>query len=206
MQKALCKVDFPQYRGLFPDWSGPRPWRFFLMEQLLEARRESMFPTNGAGPDEDVNVYLSHLLAEFLKGHQDARVQWGASPLLLPPGKELGRRARADWYRVNADHRLLYQGLMNRGDGLRRWRVHFGMTPAETHNRDLITGRSCYGMAANLLEERSCANTGLAPVLRKLEENYEDYIHVLGVLATRRLGLGAVLSDDDLSGLLALAG
>ncbi len=206
MPKSLCKVDFPQYRGLFPDWSGPRPWRFFLMEQLLEARRESMFPTNGAGPDEDVNVYLSHLLAEFLTGHQDARVQWGASPLLQPPGKEFGRRARADWYRVNADHRLLYQGLMNRGDGLRRWRVHFGMTPEETHNRDLITGRSCYGMAADLLEERSCANAGLAPVLRKLEENYEDYIHVLGVLATRRLGLGAALSDDDLAGLLALAG
>jgi len=206
MPKALCKIDFPQYRILFPDWSGPRPWRFFVMDQLLEARRESMFPTNGAGPDEDVNVYLSHLLAEFLNGHQDIRVQWGATPFLLPPGKELGRRERADWYRINADHRLLYLGLMDRGDGLRRRKVHFGMTPEETRNRDMITGRSCYGMAADLLEGRSCTNAGLAPILRKLEENYEDYIHVLGVLATRRLGLGAVLSDDDLAGLLALAG
>lgn len=205
MPKALCKIDFPHYRGLFPDWSGRRPWRFFLMEQLLEARKESMFPTNGAGPDEDVNVYLSHLLAGFLNGHQDTRVQWGAGPVLLPPGKGHGRRARADWYRINADHRLLYLGLMDRGDGLRRRRVHFGMTPGETRSRDLVTGRSCYGMAANLLEGRSCANAGLAPVLRKLEINYEDYVHVLGVLATRRLGLGAVLSDDDLAGLLALA-
>lgn len=205
MPKALCKIDFPQYRGLFPDWSGPRPWRFFLMEQLLEARKESMFPTNGAGFDEDVNVYLSNLLAGFLNGHHDARVQWGAEPVLLPPAKNLDRRVRADWYRINADHRLLYLGLMDRGDGLRRRPVHLEMNLEETRNRDLVTGRTCYGLAANLLTGRYCANAPLAPILRKLEENFEDYVHVLGVLATRRLGLGAVLSDNDLAGLLALA-
>lgn len=205
MPKALCKIDFPQYRGLFPDWSGPRPWRFFLMEQLLEARKESMFPTNGAGPDEDVNVYLSNLLARFLNGHHDTRVQWGTDPVLLPPAKKLHRRVRADWYRINADHRLLYLGLMDRGDGLRRRRVHLGMNLEETRNRDLVTGRTCYGLAANLLTGRSCAGASLAPVLRKLEENFEDYVHVLGVLATRRFGLGAVLSDNDLEGLLAVA-
>jgi hypothetical protein len=42
--------------------------------------------------------------------------------------------------------------------------------------------------------------------MRKLEENYEEYVHVLGVLAVRRLGLGARLSDSDLAGLLAEAG
>ena len=205
MPKTGSLAGSPHYRELFPGWSGPRPWRYFLVEQLLEARRESMFPTNGAGPDEDVNVYLVHLLAEFLNGHHDARVQWGAGCVQLPPGKELGRRARADWYRVNADHRLLYLGLMNRGDDLRRHRIHFGMTAAETRNRDLSVGRSCYGMAANLLEGRSGALAGLAPVMRKLEMNFEDYIHVLGVLATRRLGLGATLSEGDLAELLALA-
>jgi hypothetical protein len=205
MRKTGNLAGSPQYRELFPGWSGPRPWRYFLAEQLLEARRESMFPTNGEGPDEDVNVYLVHLLAEFLEGHHDARVQWGAGPVILPPGKELGRGARANWYRVNADHRLLYLGLMNRGDGLRRRRIHFGMTAAETRNRDLGVGRSCYGMAANLLEGRSGAFTGLMPVMRKLETNFEDYIHVLGVLATRRLGLGATLSEGDLAELLSLA-
>jgi hypothetical protein len=206
MPKVLCQVDSPRFRGLFPDWSGPRPLRYFLTEELLEARRDSMFPTSGAGPDEDVNVYISHLLSDFLTGHHDPRVQWGAGPQLQPPAKCLGRRSRSDWYRVNADHRLLYLGLMNRGDGLRRRRVHFGMTENETRNRDLVTGAACYGMAANLIEGRSGANAGLVEVWRKLEENFEDYIHVLGVLATRRLGLGAVLSDDDLAGLLELAG
>ena len=205
MIKTWDKANGPLYRGLFPDWSGPRPWRFFVIEQLLEARRESMFPTNGAGPDEDVNVYLAHLLAGFLTGYHDERVQWGAGCVLFPPDKKLGRSERADWYRINADHRLLFLGLMNRGEGLRRRPTHFGMTTGETRDRDLAAGRSCYGMAADLLEGRNCAQAGLAPVLRKLEMNFEDYVHVLGVLATRRFGLGATLSDDDLAGLLALA-
>ena len=206
MPNTLPNIEYPLFRGLFPDWSGPRPWRYFLMEQLLEARRESMFPTNGAGPDEDVNVYLSHLLAGFLTGHHDPRVRWGAGALLLPPAKDLGRAARAGWYRANADHRLLYLGLMDRGDGLRRRPIHFGMSAQETRDRDLTTGSRCFAMAANLLEGRGRNNVGLVEVLRKLEENFEDYVHVLGVLATRRLGLGAVLSDDDLAGLLAMAG
>jgi hypothetical protein len=43
-------------------------------------------------------------------------------------------------------------------------------------------------------------------VLRKLETNFDDYVHILGALATRRFGLGAVLSDNDLAGLFDLAG
>jgi len=206
MPNSGLKTETPAYIEIFPGWSGRRPWGYFLMEQLLEARRKSMFPTNGAGPDEDVNIYLCHLLAGFLKGHHDERIQWGSGPVLFPPAKNRGRRDRAQWYRVNADHRLLYLGLMNRGDGLGRHPVHFGRTAPETRRRDLSCGRTCYGVAANLLEGRSCAIAQLAPVLRKLETHFDDYVHVLGVLATRRFGLGAVLSDIDLAGLLDLAG
>lgn len=206
MPKTLCKAESPCFRGLFPDWSGPLPWSYFMTEQLLEARRESMFPTNGAGCDEDVNVYLAGLLTGFLTGHHDPRIQWGAGCVLFPDEKNLGPRTRADRYRVNADHRLLYLGLMDRGDGMRRRRVHFGMTAEETRRRDISIGRSCYKMAADLMEGRPGVNPGLAQVLRKLGTNYEDYIHVLGVLATRRLGLGAVLTDRDLAGLFDLAG
>lgn len=200
------KTESPRCRVIFPDWSGARPIGFHLMEELLTARRESSFPTNGAGPDEDVNVYLAGLLTGFLTGKIDERVQWGAGPLLHPPGRAMGRHARAAWYRVNGDHRLLYLGLMNRGDGLRRRPVHFGLTARETRVRDRGIGQSCYGMSANLLEGRSVADPGLIEVMRKLETHFEDYVHVLGVLATRRLGLGAVLSDNDLSALLAQAG
>jgi hypothetical protein len=79
------------------------------------------------------------------------------------------------------------------------------MTAEETRHRDLEAGRSCYGMAASLLDRGSGGPDGLISTLRKLERNYEDYIHILGVLATRRLGLGASLSDGDLASLLDMA-
>lgn len=206
MSEIACPTSVPRFRSLFPDWSGPRPARFFFAEELLEARRESEFPTNLAGPDEDVNVYLFGLLTKFLAGYHDSRVVPGAGGLHHPPAGNLPRGYRADWYRVNGDHRLLYQGLMDRGDGIRRRRIPFGFTEDESRARDIAAGRACYGVAANLLESGHGGSPELATVLRKLEENYEEYVHVLGVLAVRRLGLGASLSDEDLAAMFMEAG
>jgi hypothetical protein len=206
MPATCCPTAVPRFRGLFPDWTAPRPVRFFFAEQLLEARRESHFPTNGAGPDEDVNVYLFGLLTAFLEARQDPRIAAGAGGLHHPPPRSLPRGSRADWYRVNGDHRLLFLGLMNRGDGLRRRPVPFGFSPEESRARDLEAARHCYAMAADLLEGRPGTPPGPAPVLRKLATNLEDYVHVLGVLAVRRLGLGARLSGDDLRELIGEAG
>jgi hypothetical protein len=192
----------PLYRGLFPDWTGPRPVSWFFGEQLLEARSESRFPTNADGPDEDVNIYIIQLLAGFLGGHADPRVVPGVDPLLSPPDRDTPRRQQAAWYRVNADHRLLCMGLYDRGDDRRRRRVPFGVSPAASRERDMAVGRHCYDIAANLLDGRPGASPGLTGVLRKLADNFHDYVHVLGVLATRRLGLGAVLSEASLARLL----
>ena len=202
MPTALLQKKSPVYRSLFPDWSGPRPLSFFLMENLLEARTLSFFPTNGAGPDEDVNVYLAGLLTGFLQGGGDPSLRPGSDPLLFPPDKNISRGSRSEWYRVNADHRLICQGLFDRGDALRRRRIFFGSDLGTTRQSDRTAGATCYGLAANLLENRSGVSTGLVAVLRKLERHYDDYVHVLAVMATRRLGLGARLSSVDLDGLL----
>lgn len=200
---ALAQLERrdPVYRSLFPDWSGRRPLSFFLTENLLEARRMSFFPTNGAGPDEDVNIYLSHALTRFFRAEPDPWLKPASSLLLEPLPASLPRALRAEIYRRNADHRLLYQGLFDRGEGLRRRAVFFGMDAAGTRARDRSAGAACYGLAAGLLEGRAGANQGLAEVLRKLANRYEDYLHVLAVLATRRLGLGARLSERDLRSL-----
>ena len=202
MPTALRQMKSPVYRTLFPDWSGSRPLNFFLMENLLEARSKSFFPTNAEGPDEDVNVYLAHLLTGFLTGGGEFGLKPGPQPLLHPPAKTSPRRSRADWYRVNGDHRLICQGLFDRGDALRRRRLFLGSDEGETRRKDRITGAVCYGLAANLLENRPGSPAGLVSVLRKLEKRYGDYVHVLAVLATRCLGLGARLSDSELEGLL----
>lgn len=199
MPATMTRPRSPLFRGLFPDWSGPRPVSFFLMEQLLEARSESPFPTNGAGPDEDVNVYLAGLLTRFMAGEADPRVGPGMDPLFHPPARTAPRALRAEWYRVNGDHRLICQGLFDRGENLRRRRVPFGFSEVEARRRDRAAGEFCYRAAADLLEDRAAAPSGLVAVLRKLEHHYEDYLQVLTVLATRRLGLGARLTETQLA-------
>ena len=190
------------FRGLFPDWHGKRPLPFFFMEQLLEARAESRFPTNAGGYDEDVNVYLAGLLTRLAIGHDPGVALFGSGPQFFSPAKDLGPRRRAHWYRGQADQRLVYLGLFDRGEGRRRRADLFGLTHGQTRARDLVCGSSCYRSAADLLPARE-GSAGLASVLEKLGRNFTDYVHVLGVLATRRLGLGAKLSDRQAAALFA---
>ena len=198
MPAVLCQSDKPLYLNTFPSWKGRQPFRFFLMENLLEARRDSQFPTNGAGPDEDVNVFLTGLLTRFLNGEHAPQVVQGARCLLLPPLLAWSRRQRMEYYLANGTHRLLHLGLVHRGDGLRRRPVPWGFTPGQSLERDMTAGATCLAMAVNLAEGRGIVAPGVLAVWRKLAENFEEYVHVLGVLATRRLGLGARLDDESL--------
>lgn len=195
------------YRLLFPDLSDPRPLSFFMLENLLLARADSRFPTNSrGGPDEAVNVYLADLLTRLVTEPTPAEVVAGATALLTPLDKcELTRRARANHYRHNADHRLLSLGLFGRGDLLRRRDVPLGLTAVEAQSRDEQIGAQAYRMAANLLEGRPTTAALLAPILNLLAENFADYVHVLTVLAWRRFDLGAHLSDADFADLLSVS-
>lgn len=176
--------------------------RFFLAEHLLEARRGSWLPTNGAGYDEDVNIYLVMLLDQLATGVVDARVVPGSATLADGPDPRLPRAARAAWYRANGDSRLLGLGLFARGDMLRRRATPWGWTPDGARKRDLAVAAACYETAARLLDRGPSRGGALAAVMEKLAERCEDYAQVLGVLAVRRLGLGARLSDADLTGLV----
>lgn len=176
--------------------------RFHLTEQLLEARRNSWLPTNGAGPDEDVNVYLALRLAAFARGDLDPRVVPGLAPLLAGPDPALPRAARADWYRANGDHRLLCLGLFGRGETCRRRAVPWALTAGQARERDLAVAAACYEAAARLLDRGPGHGGAAAAVLDKLARHCEEYAQVLGVLAVRRLGLGARLAAADLATLL----
>jgi hypothetical protein len=193
-----------RFRGLFPDWAGPRRQEAFFLEQLLEARQESEFPTNAAGPDEDVNVYVAGLLAEWaLTDPRDAGVVAGSAPLLLPPDRGSGSRRRAEHHRRQGDHRLLSLGLFDRGDLVRRRAVPFGHDRVSARALDLGLGADAYARAANLRTGRGSAASGLVLVWTRLARYFPGYVHVLEVLARRRLGFGARLGEDDLRRLLA---
>ncbi len=188
-----------RYRLLYPDWAGPRPVTFFMLENLLEARADSSFPTGSRGTDEDVNIYLAHLLSEHVLTPVPRLVRGGGEPLLLPPEKtETTRGEGAEHYRRNGDHRLVCLGLYGRGDLQRRRHPPWGWTEHEVRLRDLADGRNCYITATRLLQGSRTSRAALIPILTKLARFFDGYVHVLEVLARRRLGLGAQLSGREL--------
>jgi len=189
----------PRYTLLFPDWTGARPLTFFMLENLLEARAQSSFPTGSRCADEDVNVYLAHLLTEHFHEPVPSGVEGGSAPLVLPLPKETTtRRENVEHYRRNGDHRLLCLGLYGRGDICRRRHPPWGWSREGIRKRDLADGRSCYTTAANLLRGTKSSRSALVPVLCKLAGHFEGYVHVLEVLARFRFDLGARLSDEEL--------
>lgn len=201
---AVREPTDTSYLALFPDWEGRRPLRWFFAESLLEARADSSFPTNSGGPDEDVNVYMVGLLVRWACGDPRPGVAPGADPLLLPPARDVGPRERAEIWRRQADHRLLALGLFDRGDLVRRRRVGWRMTEAETRARDLTVLRHGYATAAALVDARPECQ-GLVTVWRKLATRGDLYVSVLQTLARTRLGLGARLGEATLARLLANA-
>ena len=202
MPAAVAPPPATRYRGLYPDWEGVRPLAWFFVEQLLEARAESAFPTNAAGHDEDVNVYLAALLETWVSGDVEAGVLARREPLLLPPDPGTSRLSRADHYRRPADHHLLALGLFDRGDLQRRRVCSWRETADETRRHDLAVAQHCYDLAADQLAGREAGRAGLVAVWRALAARLPDYVHVLQTLARRRLGLGARLSGTDLDWLL----
>jgi hypothetical protein len=160
-----------------------------MTEELLAARRESQFPTNAGGPDEDVNVYLAHLLTSHLR--------LDATDPALAGRPANSRHATSEAWRREGDRRLLALGLYGHGDPGRRRRVPLGWSEDEARRRDLADGRTSYELAA------ARAPRALAPVLRKLALGFAGYVHVLEVLARSRFGLGARLSAAALRELTA---
>lgn len=202
MTRHLCATTTPRYRELSAATGPDLPLEFYLLENLLTARAGSCFPTNGAGPDEDVNVYLAHLLSKFVGGDHDPRILSASGPVFAPPAKTATRRDRVEHYRRNADHRLLHLGLFGRGDALRRRQALHRMSAADTRTRDAAAGQACYEAAANLARGRCGADAALVSVWMKLAAHFDEYVHVLGALATRHLGWGAQITDTDLARLL----
>jgi len=192
----------PERSNTRVDIVAPAGLRFFLTEQLLEARRGSWLPTNGAGPDEDVNIYLALRLEQLALGVTDPRVVPGLDPLTMGPDPRLSRAGRAEWYGANGDHRLLRLGLFACGQTCGRRTVPWGWSADQARARDLAVAAACYEAAAGLLARGPGRGGAKAAVLARLAGHCEDYVHVLGALAVRRLNLGARLSVADLTGLV----
>jgi len=185
--------------GVADTTAAPTSTRDFLMRCVLGAREESGFPSNEAGFDEDVNVYLVGLLERFLQPsyHHDIGRYLRSCDIEL--AREVRRLAddRHTYrvYRTNADHLLLAIGLFHHVAG-----AHHPGNPLADRDPATYIGRggTYYHLASSSLRRLRRRTSGPEVAMSKLGGAFAEYADVLRRVRSTYFHLTARLGEGVL--------
>jgi hypothetical protein len=175
----------------------PSPAYFYMMDNLLESRRDG-YPSNSDFFDEDVNVYLASLLTSSVLGTGTP----AGSPIIRydldlfdEAASGYAPRRRFEIYRANADDLLLRLAVFDNPAGRRP-----GSAPHLEMTRKAWTGRckAYYRMAWARAAETFRRPTAIGGVMGKLSENVERYIGVISSMRASCLNIIPSLSEGRL--------
>ena len=148
----------------------------FLLDALLKSRTACRLPSNQNGFDEDVNIYLAHLLfAASLSDYQETVGRYlttNVSEMAKLMEKNDDRIVRYFIYKVNADHLMVHLGIFQDLD--------------RTRNVFSKSERQLFSMAQNYYHQAASYNrkiyrrqTAIGSVLEKLGNGFGHYQKVL---------------------------
>ncbi|HZL85294.1 MAG TPA: hypothetical protein VFD07_07965 [Candidatus Krumholzibacteria bacterium] len=169
----------------------------FMVHGLLSSRVQTGMSDEDR-PEEDVNIYLAHLLSEYLRPQHSLRIQEYVShydsSVFERVRTSTNTRFRYTVYKANADHILMMMGVFHNPGGGRP-----STLPRRIDDETVLgRGRAYYDYAftySRCLHGRSSAITG---VLGKLAFGFERYLRLLMHLRGEYLKLIDHLSPGDL--------
>lgn len=167
----------------------------FLVKGLLDARSRLGLASNAPSFDEDVNIYLAHLLLALLEPafrdlhHRYVSLRDSDVFALAHTRDESSHKYLI--YRLNADHLLLTLSIFRRAETLE------GETWHEGH------GRAYYQFASDYATQLFRRSTGLSDVLRKLSDSFDQYRSILSETREEYFRVVTQLSDADCAAFLA---
>ncbi len=169
----------------------------FMVHGLLSSRVQTGM-SDEERPEDDVNIYLAHLLNEYLRPQYHLRMHEYVSPydssVFEHVQTSTNTRFRYTVYKANADHILMMMGVFHNPGGVRP-----STLPRRLDDETLVgRGRAYYDYAftySRCLHGRSSAITG---VLGKLAFGFERYLRLLMHLRGEYLNLIDHLSTGDL--------
>jgi hypothetical protein len=184
-----------------------RPSYVFMMRCLLYSRLETGNETGTDVPDEDVNVYLAHLLQSF----SDPDYVEGARPYLHRYDHEVFKRlerstdARLKYviYKTNADFLLVSIGVF---DNPGQWLAHRlpqvqpmkPRTGEPSEEASMGRGKTYYHFAWSYSQQVNRGHPGITEVLEKLSVGFDRYIRVLSHMRGEYLDLMKALSTGEI--------
>jgi hypothetical protein len=172
---------------------------FFMLNCLLHSRVNIGIESNSRVYDEDVNVYLAHLL----NSHIDPRYMLRVSQHISTTDAEVAaslegesnHRRCYETYKANADFLLMAVSVFDLFDQPRPSRSHHLHTP-----REVFIGRASlyYSLASSYATKLACGESSIARTLAKLSDGIDDYVRILSYMRGQYLDFIRRYSSGEL--------
>jgi hypothetical protein len=172
---------------------------FFMLNCLLHSRVHTGIESNSIVQDEDVNVYIAHLLNAHIDPEYLERVgryvATDEASLAALVGGSSDLRHRYMVYKSTADFLLLGVSVFDLFDGRRHNLASAFHTP-----REVQIGRAAgyYAVAASLAMKLRGGACAIGATLRKLSDNVESYVRILSYMRGQYLGFIHRYSSGEL--------
>ena len=184
-----------QYVDIKDSSRNVKPSYYFMMNCILYSRIETGLESNGSGYDEDVNVYLAHLLQSFA----DPAYVDNARKYLSKYDAEVFQRlasssdARLKYliYKTNADFLLVSVGIFDQAPGPGQKKF----PPSE--DASIGRGKAYYQFAYTYAQQLQKKGAAISEVLEKLSVGFEKYVKILSHLRGEYFDLGSHFSDGE---------
>lgn len=184
--------DIPRGDGQLQD---PTSSEHFILQSLLSSRVDTGMDDENIPHEDDVNVYLTHLLCRWIDPrnhlHEAAFLRTFDHETFEQVQNSTNSRLKYTVYRANADHLLMLLGIFDNATARRP-------TANELQpSRETWMGRAqtYYDFASTYSRIVFGRHSAVPLVLGKLSNNFEDYVRLLSHLRSEYLNLIAHLSD-----------
>jgi hypothetical protein len=173
-----------------------KPTYHFMINCLLYSRMETGLVSNQDFYDEDVNVYLAHLLHSFINPEYVEQSRKFLSRYDTDVFRRLAHSSDARLkyliYKTNADFLLVSIGLFDQPAAPQGGRRH---QPSE--EAYIGRGKTYYHFAYSYSQQMHRKNQGVSEVLEKLSVGFDKYLRILSHMRGEYLDLMKRLSNGE---------
>jgi hypothetical protein len=191
-----CSMNPRHYIDLKENTRDLQPTYYFMINCLLYSRMETGLVSNQDFYDEDVNVYLAHLLHSFVNPEYVEQSRRFLSKYDTDVFRRLSQstdaRLKYQIYKTNADFLLVSIGIF---DNPAPGSTARSVQPAE--EAYIGRGKTYYHFAYSYSQQMHRRNEGVSEVLEKLSVGFEKYIRILSHMRGEYLDLVKRLSNGE---------
>lgn len=186
--------DIPLSDGQLQD---PSSSEHFILQSLLSSRVDTGLCDENIPHEDDVNVYLTHLLCRWIDPrrhvHEAGYLRGFDHETFEQVQYSTNSRLKYTVYRANADHLLILLGIFDNARGRRPSSCELQPTRESWMGR----AQTYYDFASTYSRVVFGSESAVPHVLGKLALRFEDYVRLLSHLRSEYLHLITRLSEGS---------